>query len=103
MIQIGDFVIIAGYQSLFLTHSVNIYNNRQESLPIFIRSYTFVGTNSTIFGGVSLPKFSFLGAKSLLNKEYSERYKLYSVVPARQISDFTINAEYFNREVRNVV
>lgn len=96
-IVIGDFVTIAGYDSQFLTHSIDVYENRQDSLPIRIGDYTFVGTNSVILGGSVLPAHSVLGAKSLLNKAYSEEWKLYAGVPARAISDIGRDAKYFNR------
>jgi acetyltransferase-like isoleucine patch superfamily enzyme len=102
-IQIGNFVTVAGYQSQFLTHSVNIYNNRQESFPITIGNYCFVGTNTTILGGSFLPECSVLGAKSLLNKVFNDKYKLYAGVPAKEIMDLPENAKYFKRKVGFVV
>lgn len=97
LIQIGEYSTIAGYQSQFLTHSINILENRQYSAPIFIGKYSFVGTNVTILGGSSLPDYSVLGAKSLLNKPYSDNFVLYGGVPAKPINKLPIYAKYFNR------
>lgn len=97
-IDVGQFATIAGYQSQFLTHSIDVLENRQSSAPIIIGEYTFVGTNSVILGGAILPSFSVLGAKSLLNKAQSEEWSLYGGTPAKKISDIPKTAKYFTRE-----
>lgn len=97
-IEIGPFATIAGYDSQLLTHSINVFENRQDSAPIKIGRYTFVGTNVVILGGAVLPDCCVLGAKSLLNKAYTETYKLYGGVPARALSDLSPSAKYFKRE-----
>lgn len=96
-ILIGKFSTIAGYQSQLLTHSINVVENIQDSRPITIGDYTFVGTNVVILGGSALPAFSVLGAKSLLNKYYYEEWKVYGGVPAKPVSDISRDAKYFCR------
>ncbi len=96
-IKIGKFSTIAGYRSQLLTHSIDVVENRQSSLPITIGEYTFVGTNVVILGGAKLPGYSVLGAKSLLNKSFSEEWKLYGGVPAKELSDIPRDAKYFHR------
>ncbi|MFT3932639.1 MAG: acyltransferase [Chitinophagaceae bacterium] len=97
IIKIGKYATVAGYQSQLLTHSINVVKNIQDSEPIDIGEYTFIGTNVVILGGAVLPAYSVLGAKSLLNKAYTEEWKLYGGVPAKTISDIPKNAAYFNR------
>lgn len=97
-IEIGKFSTIAGYNSQFLTHSINVFENRQDSAPITIGEYTFIGTNSVVLGGANLPTHSVLGAKSLLNKSFNDPWKLYAGVPAKSISDLPKTAKYFSRE-----
>jgi acetyltransferase-like isoleucine patch superfamily enzyme len=97
LIQIGKYATIAGYHSQLLTHSIDVVENRQDSNPIYIGEYTFVGTNVVILGGAVLPSYSVLGAKSLLNKSYQETWKLYGGVPAKAISDISGSAKYFSR------
>jgi acetyltransferase-like isoleucine patch superfamily enzyme len=97
-IVIGKYVTIAGYSSQFITHSINVYDNRQDSKPITIGDYCFVGTNVVVLGGSSLPAYSVLGAKALLNKSFTEEWKLYGGNPAKLITDIKKDAKYFSRE-----
>lgn len=94
---IGDFSTIAGYQSQFLTHSIDVIAGRQDSAPIYIGDYTFVGTNVVVLGGAILPAHSVLGAKSLLNKAYTVEWMLYGGVPAKPLSEVPRTAKYFSR------
>jgi len=96
-ITIGDFVTIAGYNSQLLTHSINILENRQDSCPISIGDYCFLGTNVVLLGGASLPSYSVLGAKAMLNKKMNQEYSLYGGIPAKYINEIPKNAKYFNR------
>lgn len=96
-IVIGNYVTIAGYDSQFLTHSIDIYRGRQDSHAIIIGDYSFVSTGVRILGGSILPAYSVLGAGAVLNKAYKEEYKLYAGVPAKPIKELPNNAEYFNR------
>ena len=98
LLQIGNFVTVAGYDSQFLTHSIDPYENRQHSEPIIINDYTFVGTNVVVLGGAILPAKSILGAKSLLNKKYVDEFKLYAGVPAKPVSDLDKDSKYFKRD-----
>lgn len=97
-ITIGDFVTVAGYYSQLLTHSIDVMKNRQDSNPIHIGDYAFVGTNCVILGGAVLPAYSVLGAKSLLNKKYEEEWKLYGGTPAKPINNILKEAKYFIRK-----
>jgi len=96
-IKIGDFVTIAGYSSQFLTHSINIELNIQDSKPILIGDYCFIGTAVTLLGGATLPSYSVLGANSLLNKSHTKTYRLYGGNPAREINELSADYKYFTR------
>ena len=102
-ITIGRFTTFAGFQSQMLTHSIDIEHNRQASAPIRIGDYCFVGTNSVLLGGSALPDYSVLGAKSLLNKAFTEPYHLYGGVPAKQVQALPREYAYFNRATGFVV
>jgi acetyltransferase-like isoleucine patch superfamily enzyme len=99
VIQIGNFVTVAGYASQFLTHSINIELNIQDSKPIAIGDFCFIGTASIILGGAKLPNYCVLGANSLLNKSFTIPYRLYGGNPAKEIKELAQDFKYFNRDV----
>ena len=96
-VTIGKFTTLAGFQSQIITHSIDIEKNCQASLPVRIGDYCFVGTNCVLLGGSALPDFCVLGAKSLLNKNFTESYQLYGGVPARPIEKLSPECGYFRR------
>lgn len=98
-ITVGAFTTVAGYQSQFLTHSIDVIANRQDAHPITIGERCFVGTNVVVLGGAVLPDRSVLGAKSLLNKAYETPLKVYGGVPARPVADLPETAQYLHRDV----
>lgn len=98
-IHIGKFTTIAGYNSQLLTHSINVYENRQDSHPITIGDYVFVSTGVVILGGARIPSYSILGAKSMLNKPFTEEWVLYGGNPAKPIKNIDKSALYFNRQI----
>ena len=102
-VTIGKFTTVAGYRSTLLTHSIDIKENRQSSHPIQVGDYCFLGTCCTLLGGCSLPDYSVLGANSLLNKAYEERYHLYGGVPARVVRKLDPDSKYFTRAIGFVV
>ncbi len=97
VVKVGDFVTIAGYSSQLLTHSIDIYEGRQDSHPITIGDYCFVSTGVKILGGSTLPPYSALGAGAVLTKSYSEQWTLYGGVPAKPIKAIPKEAKYFSR------
>jgi acetyltransferase-like isoleucine patch superfamily enzyme len=96
-ITIGRFTTIAGFQSQFISHTIDIAQNRQTSRSIQVGDFCFVGTNSVLLGGSALPDYSVLGAKSLLNKAHTQTHRLYGGIPARELSVLSPDCGYFNR------
>ena len=96
-VTIGRFTTMAGFQSQILTHSIDLERNRQASSPVRVGEYCFVGTNSVLLPGSVLPDYSVLGAKSLLNHAFSDRYHLYGGVPAQPIKQLPAEYAYFHR------
>ncbi len=97
-IQIGDYSTLAGYGSQFLTHSIDLNENRQDCLPVAIGNYCFVGTDVVILGGARLPNYCVLAAMSLLNKSQTEEYVIYGGVPAKEIGTVAPDMKYFRRK-----
>ena len=96
-VTIGKFSTFAGFQSQILTHSIDLEHCRQSSAPITIGSYCFVGTNCVVLGNSSLPDYSVLGAKALLNKKYTDTHYLYGGIPASPLKRLTQELSYFSR------
>lgn len=102
-VEIGRFTTFAGFQSQILTHSIDIENSRQASAPVRVGDYCFVGTNSVLLGGSVLPDYCVLGAKSLLNKAFTDSYQLYGGVPAEPVKKLSPESKYFTRSEGFVV
>jgi acetyltransferase-like isoleucine patch superfamily enzyme len=102
-ITIRQFTTIAGYSSQFLTHSIDLQENRQSCAPIRIGDYCFVGTRVVVLGGSVLPSHSVLGACALLNRPWAEPWSLYSGVPARRRATISREARYFARSEGNAI
>lgn len=96
-VVIGRFTTMAGFQSQILTHSIDLERNRQASTPVRIGDYCFIGTNSVLLPGSALPDYSVLGAKSLLNRAFTEPYTLYGGVPANPVKKLPADYAYFQR------
>lgn len=96
-VEIGRFTTLAGFNTQILSHSIDLENCRQSSAPISIGEYCFIGTNSVLLGGSTLPGHSVLGAKSLLNKCYTDEYNMYGGVPARPLKRLNRDLLYFTR------
>ena len=96
-VTIGRFTTFAGFHSQIISHSIDLEQNRQSSQPVRVGDYCFVGTNCVLLGGSALPDFCVLGAKSLLNKAFTETYQLYGGVPARPIKALSRDCKYFQR------
>jgi acetyltransferase-like isoleucine patch superfamily enzyme len=97
-VQVGAFATLAGFRSQIITHSIDLKAGRQSSEPIDIGDYSFVGTDSVILGGGSLPHHSVLAAKSLLNKKWEAPFYLYAGVPAKPLRELSPEIEYFRRK-----
>lgn len=102
-VTIGRFTTFAGFRSQVLSHSIDLEQNRQASAPVQIGDYCFVGTDSVLLGGSILPNYCVLGAKSLLNKDFSETHRLYAGVPAAPVKTLPGDWKYFRRSEGFVV
>ena len=97
-IDIGHHTIVAGCDTLFYTHGINVNRNRQETHPIKIGNYSMIGAAAVILKGSVLPDYSVLAANSTLSKAHTEIYTLYSGVPAIPVKHLDESAKYFHRE-----
>lgn len=94
-VTIGSYALVAGSRSLLLTHSIDLEKGVQDSAPIDVGAYSFVGASCTILGGAALPDQSVLGAMSLLNRAHTDRLTLYAGVPAEPRKTLDENDAWF--------
>lgn len=97
-IHIGHHTTIAGYNSQFLTHSINIYESRQDSFPIIIGDYCFISTSVIILGGSKIPNYSVLAAGAVCNKPHDKEWTIYAGIPAIPVKQINETAKYFRRK-----
>jgi acetyltransferase-like isoleucine patch superfamily enzyme len=96
-IRVGRFVTIAGHRSEILTHSIDVLAGRQDSKPIEIGDYCFIGTRCIVLGGARLPSQSVLAAGAVLTRAFEASFSLYGGVPARLLKAIPKEAQYFHR------
>ena len=98
-IEIGAYTTVAGVRSQLLTHSIDLDKNRQQTGPIKIGAYCFVGTGCTVLAGATLPDYSVLAAGSVLREAMSQPWTLYAGVPATGKKRIPEEHAYFHRKV----
>ena len=102
-VYVGDFSTVAGIRTQLLTHSIDIYHNRQDAKPISIGRYCFIGTGCILLPGTAVPDYSILGAGSVLTKHYEDPGMLYAGNPAVGIKRLNIEEiPYFHRTKHKV-
>lgn len=97
-IYIGDFCQIAGFGSTFLTHSIDIKENRQDAQSIRIGNYCFIGLRSTILKGTSIADRIALGACSLVSSNLEKSESLYAGIPAKHVKDLKSYKFFFRNK-----
>ncbi len=98
-ITIGEYTTVAGIKSQLLTHSINLKTSKQESSPIEIGKYCFIGTSCVFLRGSKIPDYSIVGAMSLVNKQFNENNCLYGGVPVKRIKKLDNSYKYFERKI----
>lgn len=87
-VEIGNNVVIS-MQSTFITHIDMTKSKLSKVYPAISKKITigddcYIGANSTILMGVSINKYVFIAASSLVNKDVPP-YTMVGGVPAREI------------------
>ena len=96
-IFIGNYCQIAGFETAFLTHSIDLLNNRQDADSIKIGDYSFIGTRSTFIKGVEIPQYSIVSACTFVNKKFAKEKALYGGVPCKFLKNID-NYKFFERQ-----
>lgn len=97
-VYIGDFTTVAGIRTQILTHSIDVYNNRQDAKPVKIGRYCFLGTGCILLPDSELPDHSILGAGAVLTKKLDKAGCLYAGSPAKFVKELDVaKIPYFHR------
>jgi acetyltransferase-like isoleucine patch superfamily enzyme len=101
-IRLGPYAGLAGWRSQLLTHALDVHTAAQYTAPIEIGEYAMAATAVVMLPGAHLPPYSMLGANSLLNRRFDERYKLYGGTPAKEVADLDPDMDWYSREVGEI-
>lgn len=103
-VYFGKHSSLAGIRSTILTHGIDAYNCRQDAKPVIIGNYVSIGSCSVVLKGTVVPDYVIVGAGAVLNKQYTESYKVYGGVPAKVKKDLTNeNVKWFSRPSGDVI
>ena len=103
-VYMGEHSLLAGIRSTILSHAIDFKNCRQDALPVVIGSNTFIGTGCILLKGTVVPDFSIVGAGAVLNKSYTESFKVYGGVPAKVVKDISNEySTFFSRPSGDVI
>ena len=83
-VYVGDYSTIAGLRSQILSHSIDLYENRQSTKPVKIGKYCFVGSGCIFLPGSAVPDFCIVGAGSVVNKTFENQLKVIAGNPAKE-------------------
>lgn len=78
-VEFGKRVILGGRNSSLWTH------NRQQTKPIFIGEYSYVGSEIRIAPGGAIPPKCIVGIGSVITKKLEGEYQLIAGVPAKSV------------------
>ena len=78
-VEIGKRVILGGRNSSLWTH------NRQQTKPIIIGDYSYVGSEIRIVPGGEIPSKCVVGIASVITKKFEGEFQLIAGVPAKVI------------------
>lgn len=80
-VEIGKRVILGGRNSSLWTH------NRQQTKPIIIGDYSYVGSEIRIVPGGEIPPKCVVGIGSVITKKFEGEFQLIAGVPAKIIKE----------------
>lgn len=95
--SLGDYSTLAGFRSQILTHSINVKKSIQESKPVCVGNYCFLGTSIVILPGSRVPDGCLVAAGSVVNSELIDSGCMYAGVPAKKIKNIGDDYLYFKR------
>lgn len=98
-VRIGEFALIAGWRSQFLTHAPDFAASRQSSKAISIGPYVFVGTGCILLKGAEVPARSIVAAGSVVAGKLDDELRIYAGNPAKAVRELPADMAFFRRPV----
>lgn len=87
-VEFGKRVILGGRNSSLWTH------NRQQTKPIIIGDYSYIGSEIRIAPGGEIPPKCIVGIGSVITKKFEEEYYLIAGVPAKAIKQLDEDGKF---------
>lgn len=97
-IRIGDFCQIAGFDTAFMTHSIDLKQSIQDAGPIVVGDYCFIGARCILLKGIQIADKTAISAMSLVNKSLTTSNALYGGVPCKYLKALD-DSKFFSREI----
>jgi acetyltransferase-like isoleucine patch superfamily enzyme len=97
--RIGAYTVIAGRESVFFTHYLDVVHSTQSAKPISIGDYCMVGTNTRFVPGASIADCCVVAMAAVVTKPFTESFSLIAGNPALVIKKLPEDAAYFKRKV----
>jgi acetyltransferase-like isoleucine patch superfamily enzyme len=87
-VEFGKRVILGGRNSSLWTH------NRQQTKPITIGDYSYVGSEIRIAPGGEIPPKCIVGIGSVITKKFESEYVLIAGVPAKAVKELDEDGKF---------
>ena len=98
-LQIGAYTVVAGRESAFFTHYLDVITNKQATKPITIGDYCMIGSHARFVPGACIPSCCVVGMAAVVTKPFDEGYCLIAGNPARVLDRYPADSAYFKRTV----
>lgn len=95
-VDLGAFTVLAGVRSTVLSHQLDVGRSEQDVQPVSVGDYCFVGSNTKIVPGASIPDRCVIAMGSVVAGALPDEGFLYAGVPARAVKPLE-NGLYFTR------
>lgn len=97
-VHIGPYVVLAGVQTLLMTHTIDLVDNVMRTYPIEIGEYCHLGTRVTVQAGTKIAPRTAVAPGAVVHGDTGKPDQLIGGVPAKPIKDIT-GAKSFTRSV----
>lgn len=84
--------VFIGHGAMFTNDLYPIVGTKVEYLKTLVKTGVSIGTNATIVGGVTIGKFSVIGAGAVVTKDV-EDFSIYAGNPAKKLKGFNTKEE----------